>query len=119
MNCRLKPSNIKNAGVGVFSISTIEKGVDPFPGCDTHLIPLSIKDYDNMTCSEQKMIRDFCYISSGYWRIPKDFNKLDISWYVNSSENPNLNFDIETGKYTTIRDISEGEELTYEYLIYD
>lgn len=25
MNCRLKPSNIKNAGVGVFSISTIEK----------------------------------------------------------------------------------------------
>lgn len=72
-----------------------------------------------MTCSEQKMIRDFCYISSGYWRIPKDFNKLDISWYVNSSENPNLRFDIETGKYTTIRDISEGEELTYEYLIYD
>ncbi len=119
MNCRLKPSNIKGAGVGVFAVSKIDKNINPFPGCNTDLIPLSNIDYNNMSDLKQKMIRDFCYISKGYWRVPKDFNKLDVSWYVNSSDSPNLSFSVETGEYTTLREISEGEELTYEYLIYD
>jgi len=116
--CRLKPSRIKNAGVGVFSIAKIPKNTDPFQGCDTKLRIMSSEEFHSLDDERQKMIRDFCYYSSGNWRVPLNFNKIDISWYVNSSENPNLEFDTETGKYNTIRDIDIDEELTYNYEIY-
>lgn len=116
--CRLKPSLIENAGVGVFAIDAIPFGVDPFPGSETNITIMSNDAYNLLSEEKQKMIRDFCYNHHGNWRVP-DFNKIDISWYVNSSENPNLSFDSETGNYTTLREIKVGEELTYDYLIYD
>ena len=117
--CRLKPSNIKGAGVGVFAIENIPIGIDPFPGCETKLNNLSKEAYNNLTEDKKRMVRDFCYYSSGNWRVPNNFNQLDISWYVNSSQNPNLEFDNQTGKYKTLKEIKSGEELTYYYEVYE
>lgn len=117
--CRLKPSNIPNAGVGVFSIDTIPANTNPFPDCTEKLRLMSNDEFSNLTEDKKKMVRDFCYHSSGHWRVPQDFNKLDISWYVNSDINPNLQFNTETGTYITLREIKPGEELTYDYLVYE
>jgi SET domain-containing protein len=117
--CRLKPSLIEGAGVGVFAIERIPKGINPFPNCDAYLTPMSNSEFDKLSDEKKKMVRDFCYHSSGHWRVPQDFNRLDISWYVNSSPNPNLVFDTTNGQYKTIRDIQVGEELTYDYVVYE
>jgi uncharacterized protein len=117
--CRLKPSLIEGAGVGVFAVEEIPSGIDPFPNCDTILTRMSNHEFQSLSDAKKKMVRDFCYGSGGYWMIPHDFNKLDISWYVNSSNNPNLFFDVTTGKYKTLRKIEIGEELTYDYIVYE
>jgi hypothetical protein len=117
--CRLKPSKIEGAGVGVFAIDKIPKGINPFPNCDSHLRSMSGDEFSRLSPEKQKMVRDFCYHSSGNWRVPLDFNRLDVSWYVNSSVDPNLAFDTNTGQYRTLRDINEGEELTYDYVVYE
>lgn len=115
---RLLPSKIEGAGVGVFAIENIAKGTDPFIGCENDLRLMDMHEYDYLSNEKKKMVLDFCYQNNGFWHVPKNFNKIDISWYVNSSSEPNLSFDPETGKYTTLRDISIGEELTYDYILY-
>lgn len=117
--CRLRPSKIKGAGVGVFAIEKIKEGVNPFDGCDTNLVNMSMSEFDQLSDEKKRMVKDFCYYSSGNWRVPKNFNTLDISWYVNSSQTPNLEFDTRTGQYKALRDIKVGEELTYKYEIYE
>lgn len=117
--CRLKPSNIEGAGVGVFAIDKIPVGINPFPNCDSDFKSISNKDFNNLSDEKKKMIRDFCYHTSGNWRVPNDFNRLDVSWYVNSDVNPNLHFDTNSGQYRTLREINIGEELTYDYVVYE
>jgi SET domain-containing protein len=116
---RLKPSRIEGAGVGVFSISFIPKGTDPFDGCTTQLRNMSNEEFQSLSEEKKKMVKDFCYYSSGNWRVPQNFNTLDISWFVNSSVEPNLEFNTNNGRYVTLRDIEIDEELTYEYLVYE
>jgi SET domain-containing protein len=116
---RLKPSKIENAGVGVFSITNIPKEIDPFEGCITKLRNMSNDEFQSLDEEKKKMVKDFCYYSSGNWRVPENFNTIDISWFVNSSENPNLEFNPNNGQYKTLRDIEIDEELTYRYSIYE
>ena len=117
--CRLKPSLINGAGVGVFSIDIVPMGTDPFEGCNTKLRMMSNDEFQLLSEEKKKMVRDFCYYSSGSWRVPENFNTLDISWFVNSSISPNLEFDTNSGRYVTLRDIKIDEELTYEYSVYE
>ena len=117
--CRLMPSKIEGAGVGVFSIELIPIGIDPFGGCNTDLRKMYNDEFHLLSEEKKKMVRDFCYYTNGGWSVPKNFNTLDISWFVNSSDSPNLSFDTNTGRYETLREISIGEELTYEYVVYE
>ena len=94
-------------------------GTDPFEGCNTKLRMMSNDEFQLLSEEKKKMVRDFCYYSSGSWRVPENFNTLDISWFVNSSPNPNLEFDTNSGRYITLRDIKIDEELTYEYSVYE
>jgi hypothetical protein len=55
--CRLKPSKIIGAGVGVFSIETIPSGIDPFNGCDTELRIMSSSEFDSLSDEKKKMVR--------------------------------------------------------------
>jgi uncharacterized protein len=116
---RLKPSEIQGAGVGVFSICDIPKGINPFGDSDIKLRIMSMTEFQELSEDKKKIVQDFCYHSRGNWHVPIDFNKLDIGWYVNSSTEPNLSFDTQTGNYISLRDIKKGEELTYNYIIYE
>ncbi len=80
---------------------------------------MSNEEFQSLSEEKKKMVKDFCYYSSGNWRVPQNFNTLDISWFVNSSIEPNLEFNTNNGRYVTLRDIEIDEELTYEYLVYE
>ncbi|MBI5369869.1 hypothetical protein HZA85_01610 [Candidatus Uhrbacteria bacterium] len=94
--CRLQPSSIE--GVGVFAVKEIPEGVNPFEG----------------------MRDDFFVIEkNGTVRIPQSaLNGMDMSFYVNNSDHPNLTT-TDGFLFITSRLIKPGEELTVAYAIYD
>ncbi|HVK11663.1 MAG TPA: SET domain-containing protein [Gemmataceae bacterium] len=113
---RLKPSTIRDAGVGVFATAAIPKGTylrelfDPgetirrltkaeFEALQS---PAAVREPFAVWCEE-----DACH-------LPTDPNRMSIGWYMNHSDRPNLAHD-EQYDYFTLRDIAAGEELFIDY----
>ena len=120
--CRLGVSKIH--GIGVIAIVDIPKGIDPFK----HDYGTHKGDYKRYKVSElmkglkpayKKLYDDFCVFEGGdkYVWVPKSFNSISVGWYLNNSENPNM--ETTTGDvFITKRKIKAGEELTVCYESY-
>lgn len=125
--CRLAPSHIH--GVGVVAIKNIPKGTNPFmlPGkkCKIYnTIEFTKKEINKLPIEIQKLIKDFIAPSENKtYFVPKDgLNSLDMSFYLNHSENNNVDIiqsKCEFYEFITNRDIKIGEELTINYQIYE
>ncbi len=118
--CRLKTSAI--AGIGIFAIRDIPQNTNPFPGVTKHqwykFSPAELKTLDPEV---QKMIYDF-YVTEadGMISVPDcALNGMDISFFLNTSDAPNLKIAQEGVNFTTSREIKKGEELTVAYATYD
>ncbi|MBI2617435.1 SET domain-containing protein-lysine N-methyltransferase [Candidatus Gottesmanbacteria bacterium] len=112
--CRMKPSPIH--GVGVFAIRTIPKGINIFKGSQESFYDFTKKELQKISKPVQKLIYDFCCIEKGKVFIPKaGLNSIDISFFVNHSNKPNVRFDEEQGSFITLRKISSNEELVVDY----
>ena len=116
----LKPSKIDMGGVGVFAVWGIKSGRKVADGIEDkdfdHLVPWACLDsYENEL---RQKIREFCIgTPEGFIPPPDfDFNRLSIDWYFNHSCEGNLGFD-DDGDFIAIRDITKGEELTYDYAL--
>jgi len=117
--CRIMPSKIH--GVGVFAIKDIPKGIDPFKTTNNikyNSIELYDQDIKDLDINVKKMLDDFFGKECTY--VPLNgLNSLDISFYMNSTENPNIDtIDDEKSEYfvfRTNRDIKKGEELFIKY----
>ncbi len=118
--CRIKQSQID--GVGVVAIRDIPKGADPFFGVRDPDSRTFTKDELSLLHPEiKKMIDDFLVVNrDGTIDIPVDgLNSLDISFYLNTSDTPNVVAVAEGTAFATLRDIKKGEELTVAYDTYD
>jgi SET domain-containing protein len=120
--CRLGVSKI--SGVGVICIKPIPKGINPFKTFEknkTKIIELNNNDLKNMTKNVKILINDFFGDDSTYDVI--DPNSINISFYVNHSENNNLNMtedkNSEYISFITNREIKIGEELLINYNNYN
>ncbi len=118
--CRLKPSKIN--GVGVFAIREIPRGVNPFQVLKKEKwYTFKISDFKNFDKEILKMVDDFFVIEKGGKVSIPDLalNGMNISFFLNNSEKPNLK-PINGGLFfKTIRKIKKGEELTTSYKDYD
>jgi len=120
--CRLKPSNVH--GIGVFAIQDIPEGVNPFrtvyPLCET-IVELSQNEVSKFHPEVQKMIHDFFKRNEQNGRYPvlsNGLNTINISFYLNHSESPNLDQVEGTGEYyefRTNRIVYADEELLIDY----
>ena len=101
----LAPSKI--SGVGLFSRINFKKGdiLDKFITDDGVFIKNS-SDIDllNKTCVEVK----------GGWWCPADFSRPSFWWYINHSENPNVNCN-EENVFIVAKNINPGDEITINY----
>ena len=125
--CRLGVSDLPKAGVGVIAVRDIPKGVNPFAyarnRCNLHheeTIRVHRDDLAETPLYLRKLVIDFVYPDQdGYYDIPADgLNCLDISFYLNNSQDPNL--DVVDGgcnllEFRTNRRIRKGEELLIDY----
>jgi SET domain-containing protein len=122
--CRLRASKLE--GVGVFAIRDIPKGKNPFLGIkNAKWHKFNIKELKRFDKEILKMIDDFFVIEKdGEVYIPETvFNGMDVSFFLNNSENPNLKV-LGGGKdealnFKTIKRIKKGEELLVSYATYD
>ena len=113
--CRIGVSTIH--GIGVIAIREIPKGINPFIGvhsarytkideCDLNDIPQEVKD----------MVKDFFVFEKGKYQIPNfGLNGLDISYYMNHSNKPNITSDEKGINFIANKNILPGEELTIDY----
>ncbi len=106
----LKPSN---HGVGVFATHDIAKGtrlrlwgeqveddVDRARLLDKEAVPEALKGY--------------CVDRGGKLLCPNDFGRMEIGWYVNHSDAPNV-YQKKYKWFYAKRDIKEGEEILIDY----
>jgi SET domain-containing protein len=113
--CRVQPSALH--GVGVFAIRRIPKGINPFEmPIPPKLVKLTDTDIRPLAPGVKQMIRQFAVKQDGHYVLSTlGFNLLELEYFVNHSNNPNLLFDDDQGCYRTARPIACGEELTGDY----
>ena len=112
---RLQASSL--SGVGVFAIRNIPKGTYIFEPDDAVLISIRKSETEHLTPTLRRLYEDFCVLKGETYQCPSSFNNLTPSWYLNTSENPNVAADSSL-KFYAVRDIQPGEELTADYSTY-
>ena len=113
----LKPSPIE--GVGVFAVQDIPKGCREMfskPGIDDEWITVSKKEVEILPAHAQFLVGNYClYDEENYFIPAHGFKKMDVSLFLNHSDQPNI-ISINDGDFfETTRDIKAGEELFIDY----
>lgn len=114
--CKLGVSKIEGAGIGVFALSNIPKGY-PIFGPRGSLYFIKWNEISNASDATKDYIRCICHSNNEGFFIDGFLDQIDLSFYVNHSETPNLIHDECVDIYFANREISEGEELTVFYPI--
>ena len=117
--CRIKPSKI--GGVGVFAIQDIPANTELFKGMiDQEWIKLTTQEISALPPEVLKMIDDFFVIENNSVSLPKGgLNSMDMSYYINSSTEPNAVTTDNGFTFFSSRAISKGEEVTISYATFD
>jgi SET domain-containing protein len=117
--CRLA---VSEHGVGVKAIRNIPKGVDPFQSCNpiARWIKLYDEEVEELDPLIQELVMDFCPHEDGVYYAPNtSLNAIDISFYLNHSDKPNMDAAKKGEYFVTNREIKAGEFLTVDYNTYD
>jgi len=109
---RIGPSHIH--GVGVLAIRDIPAGTRLFRGEDERVVWVSRAAVSRMPRHLRQLYEDFGMLCGGQLGVPRTFNMLSVGWYLNHSEQPNVEAD-DDGRFHTLRKIEQGEELTADY----
>lgn len=98
-------SNIN--GIGVFATHDIPKGTRVF---SEKRPPRKMKTKD----IPDEFLKYCTFMNDEQCIGPKRFDRMEIVYYVNHSHNPNISLTTER-KVVTIRDITAGEEILFNY----
>jgi len=115
-------------GIGVIAIRDIPSGTNPFKLPNhvvrSEIIDISPEDVEDFPEEIQDRIKDF-FVKAPHGLYPvhvNGLNGINISFYLNHSEEPNVGFDDNTKIYgnkfrpfMTLREIKKGEELVWDY----
>ena len=113
---KLAPSKIEGAGVGVFAVNDVPQDYPVF-GPKGQVYRILWSETSDISDSLRDYIRGICHSDSEGFYIDRHLDQLDLSYYVNHSETPNLWHDSKADVYYSNRKILEGEELTVLYPI--
>lgn len=106
MSFALRPSPIE--GVGVFATRAVKKGA--------WLALHRADDYRYVRTprpEEKQLVRRFCVWDGEGYHCPKHWNRMSLCWYLNDSDDPNV--EAVGTRFRALRRIRAGEELTLDY----
>jgi hypothetical protein len=109
---KLAPSLVCD-GVGVFAVTEISINYILFEDVEPDLIHIpfnmihneSVRLYLKSTCNSDKV---------GIW-LSRTYNNINMAYYINHSETPNVFHDLTLDRYVTLTNIQPGQELTCTY----
>ncbi len=113
-NVRLKPSTVCS-GVGVFSIIPIEKDTVIFEDVNPDKTYIKWSDLINVDKRVLDYLNTMCNSDENGIFLSRTVNNINISYFVNHSQNPNIKHDLEKDVYVAIRNIEPDEELLCTY----
>lgn len=115
--CILKPSPL--GGIGVFAARNIPTGTLLFKYPAGHIVrTMKIKDIP------EPFIQYCVYINNEEAWCPERFDRMEMGWYINHSNTPNIaakkelhisNNNVIKPSIYTIKDIKAGEEILIDY----
>ena len=116
--CRIQVSPIE--GVGVFAIRDIPKGMNPFVGAGKpRFIRVPLEDImknKKIPAAVKKLPHSFLAIHKGIvWFPNHGMNQIDISYFMNHSDRPNIECCKDGEEFRAKRLIKTGEELLIDY----
>jgi SET domain-containing protein len=114
-NVRLKPSKVCG-GVGVFSIKSIKKGEIIFKDVTPDNVYIKFSELDGVDENVLTYLKSMCNSDEKGLYLSRTVNNINISYFINHSNNPNIIHDLKLDIYYAIKDISIGDELVCEYM---
>lgn len=111
---RLKPSKVCD-GVGVFAILNISKGENLFPDVVPDKNYIIWDEIDNLKPEIKTYLQSMCNSDENGLYLSRTPNNINISYFINHSDNPNVFHDLSSDRYIAIRDIQKDEEILCTY----
>lgn len=113
-NVRLQQSTVCN-GVGVFAITPIPAGTTLFKDVIPDTEYIEFAELSNISETVISYLVSMCNSDESGIYLSRTVNNINISYFVNHSENPNVEHDLNHDEYRAIRNINVGEEILCVY----
>jgi SET domain-containing protein len=113
-NVGLKPSLVCD-GVGVFALVDIPEGSVLFADTKPDKDFISWDELFDIPTEVKKYLSNLCLYNPKGIYLSRTVTDINISYYVNHSENYNVFHNLKKDKYVTIKDIKKGEEILCLY----
>lgn len=111
----IKPSSTH--GIGVFAVRDIPQGCrEMFSKAMGEWATIPRNDIDALPQHAKDIVENYClYDAENYFVPAGGFKVMDLSLFLNHSDNPNI-ISVNDGEYfETIREVKKGEELFVDY----
>lgn len=111
----IKPSGIH--GIGVFAVRDIPAGCrEIFSKEMGEWTTVTRKDVEDLPDHAKNIVENYCLYDNESYFIPANgFKTMDLSLFLNHSDNPNI-ISVNEGEYfETVREVKKGEELFVDY----
>ena len=112
---QLKPSKVCN-GVGIFALRTIPKNTVLFTDVEPDSNLITWESLEGIDEQVLQYLNSICNTSEKGVYLNRTVNNINVTYYVNHSEQPNLFHDKALDRFITLMEIQPGQELlcTYE-----
>jgi len=110
----LKPSKVCD-GVGVFALRSIPAQTPLFSDVLPDVDFIEWSELDGLHPNVLTYLTSICNTDSGGIYLSRTINNINVSYYVNHSDTPNIIHSKVEDKFVTLRSIEEGEELLCKY----
>ena len=111
---RLKPSKVCD-GVGLFSIVEIKKDEIIFDDVTADDIYIRWDEIPNLRGEVKNYLNSMCNSDKNGLYLSRTPNNINLAYFVNHSDNPNVFHDLELDRFIAIKDIGVDEEIVCVY----
>ena len=116
-NCNvcLKPSTVCD-GVGVFALVDIEANTILFADIEPDTIFITWDKIGDIAPESKAYLQRLCISNDAGLFLSRTVSAINVSYYVNHSDNFNVHHDLTLDRYVTTKDIKAGEEILCKYI---
>jgi hypothetical protein len=115
---RLKPSKVCD-GVGVFALRPIPKGIILFADVIPDKDFVRWDQLDDVDTIVTGYLSSMCRTTSEGLYLSQTINNINLSYFVNHSDKPNVVYDNTLDRYVTLVDVEEDQEILCKYNLED